>query len=109
MTYFVRVNYPDTDTLSTSCFDWTIQQIFDYTNRGIIKLTLNLEQLNCGQVSEFDDNPASGIMAIIVALLAITSLILSVKYFFSISKMYKDIREKYIEKEEEFRQEAEIH
>lgn len=24
MTYFVRVNYPDTDSLSASCFDWTI-------------------------------------------------------------------------------------
>jgi Tfp pilus assembly protein PilO len=48
-------------------------------------------------------------MAIVVFTLAVASLILSVKYFFSISKMYKDIREKYIEKEEELRKEAEIH
>lgn len=43
ITYFVKVDYPDTDTLSTSCFDWTIVQKYDYTNRGIIRLTLHLE------------------------------------------------------------------
>ena len=43
LTYFIKVDYPETQTLSTSCFDWTIQQKFDYTNRGIIRLTLHLQ------------------------------------------------------------------
>jgi len=24
LTYYVKVDYPDTDSLQTSCFDWTI-------------------------------------------------------------------------------------
>ena len=72
-------------------------QKFDYTNRGIIRLTLNLEQMNCGYVSEFSENPVTGINALIVFALAFFSLILAINYFFAISRMYRQIRERYIE------------
>lgn len=109
LTYNVKVDYPDTSTLTTSCFDWNIVQKFDYTNRGIIKLTLNLEQMNCGYVSEFIDNPSTGINALIVFALAFISLVLAINYFFAIARMYRKIRERYIEKEKELRTRAESH
>jgi hypothetical protein len=41
--------------------------------------------------------------------LALASLGLSVNYFFAISKMYKNIRQKYLEKQREFKSHAEKH
>ena len=42
LTYKVQVDYPHIDSKVNSCFNWTIQQKFDYSSRGIIKQTLNL-------------------------------------------------------------------
>jgi Tfp pilus assembly protein PilO len=63
--------------------------------------------MNCGYVSEFTENPATGINALIVFALAIFSLVLAVNYFFAIARMYRQIRERYIEKEREMRSRAE--
>ena len=63
--------------------------------------------MNCGYVSEFSDNPSTGIVAVAIFLLALLSLILAINYFFAISRMYKNIRQKYIEKEREIRTRAE--
>jgi hypothetical protein len=49
-------------------------------------------------VSEFTDSPQTGITALLVLGLALVSLILAVNYFFTIAKIYKNIREKYLEK-----------
>lgn len=62
-------------------------------------MTLNLKQLNCGLVSEFKESPITGYNSLFVLLLALFSLVLSVKYFLEIAKMYKSLRETYIEKE----------
>ena len=59
--------------------------------------------MNCGYVSEFTENPTAGINALIVFALAFVSLVLAVIYFFAIARMYRQIRERYIEKEIELR------
>ena len=65
--------------------------------------------MNCGYVSEFIDNPSTGINAFIVFALAFISLVLAINYFFAIARMYRKIRERYIEKEKELRTRAESH
>jgi Tfp pilus assembly protein PilO len=65
--------------------------------------------MNCGYVSEFIDNPSTGINALIVFALAFISLVLAINYFFAIARMYRKIRERYIEKEKELRTRAESH
>jgi hypothetical protein len=60
-------------------------------------------------VSEFTDSPSTGITALIVLGLALVSLILAVNYFFAIAKLYKMIRQKYLEKQLELRTRAESH
>jgi hypothetical protein len=37
ITYYVRVDYPSVQDFESSCFDWTIKQEFDFSNRNIIK------------------------------------------------------------------------
>ena len=54
--------------------------------------------MNCGYVSEFSDNPETGITALIILGLALISLVLAVNYFFTIARIYNQIREKYKQK-----------
>ena len=65
--------------------------------------------MNCGYVSEFIENPSTGIIALIIFALAFISLVLAINYFFAIARMYRQIRERYIEKEKEMRTHAETH
>lgn len=99
LTYNVQVTYPHIDSKVNSCFDWTIQQKFDYQNRGIIKQTLNLNQMNCGKISDFVNNPTNAINALVVLILSVFSLGLQLIYINSVSEMYKSIRQKYIDQE----------
>lgn len=41
LTYNIKVDYDAFMNFEDSCFDWTIKQNFDFTNRNLIKMTLN--------------------------------------------------------------------
>lgn len=43
LTYNIKVDYEAYVDFEDSCFDWTIKQVFDYTNRNVIKMTMNLQ------------------------------------------------------------------
>jgi hypothetical protein len=49
----------------------------------------------------FENKPMHGVVSVAVLALAGLSLMLHINYFFSIGRMYKNIRLKYIEKEHE--------
>lgn len=107
LTYYVRVDYSSFQDFETSCFDWTIKQMYDYTNRNLVKVTLNLQQANCQGFRGFTTKPIFGANTVLVFVLASISLILTINYFFGIARMYKGIREKYIQKERELKSRAE--
>jgi hypothetical protein len=48
-----------------------------------------------------------GVNILAVFSLALISLVLTLNYFYSITKMYKNIRQKYIQNEEQLRNKAE--
>jgi uncharacterized FlgJ-related protein len=70
-------------------------------------MTLNLQQKNCGKINTFTAKPMFGVNILAVFTLALVSLVLTLNYFYSISKMYKNIRQKYIQNEEQLRNKAE--
>lgn len=106
LTYNVKVDYDARSDFEDSCFDWTIKQIFDFTNRNLIKMTIKLQQTNCGGTNTFEAKPMFGVNIVMVFILSLVSLILTLNYFHSISKMYKAIRLKYIQHEEELKSKA---
>jgi len=55
--------------------------------------------MNCGNFNPFVGKPMFGVNILAVFLFAFISLMLTLNYFFSIAKMYKGIRDKYIENE----------
>lgn len=57
--------------------------------------------MNCESYNSFAIKPMFGAVCICVFLLGMVSLILILNYFFAIVKMYKGIRDKYIEKDKE--------
>lgn len=70
-------------------------------------MTLNLEQMNCGRLDPFLGKPMFGVNIIAVIILAFISLMLTLNYFFSIARMYKNIRNKFVENEEKLKSKAE--
>jgi len=64
-------------------------------------MTLNLNQVNCGQISDFINQTTYAITCAVVFILSIASLFLQMNYFNSVSRMYNNIRQKYIDKEKE--------
>ena len=108
LSYNVRVDYTAYQDFEASCFDWNIKQIYDYTDRNLIKMTLNTQQMNCGNFNAFSAKPMFGVNIVAVLLLAFASLILTLNYFFSIAKMYKNIREKYVENENRLKAKANL-
>lgn len=77
--------------------------MYDYTNRNLVKMTLKLNQMNCNNFNPFSAKPMFGANIVGVFILAAISLALTLNYFFSIAKMYRGIRQKYIEKEKELK------
>ena len=51
----------------------------------------------------------AGANTLAVFILALVSLLLTLNYFFSIARMYRGIRHRYIEKEKELKSRAEEH
>jgi hypothetical protein len=107
LSYYVRVDYSAYMDFEASCFDFEIKQIYDYTDRNLLKKSLNLEQRNCNNFDAFSAKPMFGTNLIFIIVLATISLTLTIKYFLDISKMYKVIRTKYIERENELKSNAE--
>ena len=92
MTYNIRVDYTAYLDFEASCFDWEIKQMYDYTNRNLVKMTLKLNQMNCNNFNPFSAKPMFGANIVVVFILAAISLALTLNYFFSIAKMYRGIR-----------------
>jgi len=55
-------------------------------------MTLDLQSKNCDGFNPFSAKPMLGANLIAVFVLAALSLLLTLGYFFSISRMYKNIR-----------------
>jgi|LauGreDrversion4_2_1035121.scaffolds.fasta_scaffold113617_1 hypothetical protein len=105
----MRVDYSDYVDFEDSCFDWKVQQIFDYTNRNLIKMTLNLQSLDCDAISNLKNKPISAAVSLSVLLLSLFSLILTTNYFLGIVKMYNQIRQEYLHNKEKIMSMGEQH
>ncbi len=62
-------------------------------------MTLNLNQVNCGQISDFINQTTYAVTCAVVFVLSVVSMVLQLTYFQSVSRMYKSIRQKYIDTE----------
>jgi hypothetical protein len=92
----MRVDYSDYLDFEDSCFDWKVQQIFDYSNRNLIKMTLNLQSYNCDAIPNLKNKPISAAVSLSVLLLSLFSFILTTNYFLGIIEMYNQIRQEYL-------------
>ena len=74
-----------------------------------MKIRLDLQTINCDNVSEFINRPYVSFNNLCVLFFSLLSVILTVRYFLEIAKVYKDIRIKYVQKEKEIRSKSEAY
>ena len=72
-------------------------------------MRLSLSTSNCENFAEFTNRPYVSLNNMFVMIFAIASVILSIRYFMSIAKVYKEIREKYLQNEIDMRHKAEAY
>lgn len=85
------------------CYIWTIDQVYSFLQRGHITTSIQIKAASCDlSSSELNHTIYQTFIAkflwlhIIVLFLAVVSLILIIKYFFNMFKLYWRIKNKYI-------------
>ena len=109
LNYQVKIDYSQKYDFDYPCNLWSIRQVFSYEDRNIIKMRMDLSTRMCDEFVSPENRPFVTIVTAITFVLAGISVVLTIKYFVNIAKVYQSIQMTYIQKQEEFRTQAQQH
>lgn len=91
----IKVRLPENPLESDSnCFDWKIQQNYNFEYRNVISLRMSFEHSICHE-TEASFTPVYYITAGVTMFFSVISVILIVRYYIDIVNLFSKIRKEY--------------
>ena len=86
--YSFKVHYPLNIDASNACYDWTFQQTFDFTDRGTIIVSLQMDRGVCTDNFTFIQNEEDSLLWVsaLCVLLSLINFIAIWHYFYGMAE-----------------------